>query len=386
LLIAAGGGGGAAVAGTGAPGILTGQNASTGTSGTAGQDGLNAGGTNGAGGSSSGTWSGAAGAGFSSNGGSAFQSGASISNSQGFSYASGFLGGVAAPSYGSPGGFGGGGGSSWGPSGGGGYSGGGSDNTAGSGNDRQGGGGGGSFNSGTSQSTSSGISGAGSVTITFAPPSPAFASGVQKAPSGTYTLRSANGWTNASAGMFTVNSYDDGLTSNFSGIIPAGTSWFWNNVAYTSQIIYANSYISWSGAQDLLFYAGDQYWGTNGPNGTGSSNAGLGYKSGVTAGGWNYFYMNLQGYQYGATGSDRTWEAHFVYNSDNSIQYIEIIVPATVNSPGSFTEGPTSPTNNRQNLFTLAGSTVPASGVWSSTNKGVTWTFLGSGSLTNIPS
>lgn len=217
-----------------------------------------------------------------------------------------------------------------------------------------------------------------------------FNSGVYRTASG-YALNGRSGWT---LNTVAPTSYDDGYAL-VSGIIPSGTSWFWNNIAYTSLYIGTNGYIPFgagssiinpgvnSSIQAIFLCPADNYWGTNGANGNGNTASGVAYKKGTTSTGLNFFSINMMGYKYLSTSTDRGWELNCFYDSNNSNQYIEIIWGPAHNNTDTFTFG------LYYGTTTLA---VPASGVlaanrsycFSSSNKGVSWTAHGLGSWSGV--
>jgi hypothetical protein len=217
-------------------------------------------------------------------------------------------------------------------------------------------------------------------------PMPTFNSGV---------IRTGTGWASGGRSGWTLNTvvpnganYDDSWALMTATVMPVGTSWFMNNVAYTTYYIGTNGYItfgtgitSYSPAQiyttpGLYPTPIDNYWGTNGANGTGNTANGAAFRYGTTSLGYNFFSVNLQCYAYGATGTDRSWEINCFYNADNSVQAVEFMYSST------FSNGTT-----QQGVYSnavYAGSTLPSASTsfgWSSSDFGVTWTFNGTGSF-----
>ncbi len=202
-----------------------------------------------------------------------------------------------------------------------------------------------------------------------------------------YAPVSRTGWT---LGTLIPSSYDDGFAGPYTSVMPAGTSWFMNNTAYNSYYVSSNGLLTFgagtaSGTLSALSIApcpGDQYWGRNGSNIGSSNQQGMAYKFGTTSTGYYFFSVNMQGWAYGTSYTDRSWEINCFWNADNSKQYIEIIYSPAFGSNYSGTAGVYGGSSVGYSGTTYA--TPDKSMAFSSTNKGVNWTLAGQGSWTGV--
>jgi hypothetical protein len=108
----------------------------------------------------------------------------------------------------------------------------------------------------------------------------------------------------------------------------------------------------------------------------------MAYKFGTTSTGYYFFSVNMQGWAYGTSYTDRSWEINCFWNADNSKQYIEIIYSPAFGSNYSGTAGVYGGSSVGYSGTTYA--TPDKSMAFSSTNKGVNWTLAGQGSWTGV--
>lgn len=192
----------------------------------------------------------------------------------------------------------------------------------------------------------------------------------------------------------TVN-YDDGytlLSQSVYKVISPGLSWYMGNIPYTQLYVGTNGYVTFSGSytpfgisspqtneSGIWLCPGDQYQGTNGENGTGNTASAIAYRKGVTSTGWQFFSVNMQGYQYTVSNNDRSWEINCFFNYDNSVQLVEMVYSPFFSSVNAYTG--TAGISTQTSTF--VSTTTPAAGLtlsFSSVDRGVTWTYAGQGS------
>lgn len=189
--------------------------------------------------------------------------------------------------------------------------------------------------------------------------------------------------------------YDDGytfLSQSVYKVIAPGLSWYMGNVPYTELYVGTNGYVTFSASyiefnitgpqispSGIWLCPGDQFQGTNGANGTGNTASAIAYRKGVTSTGWQFFSINMQGYQFGTPTNDRSWELNCFFNYDNSVQLVEMVYSPTFSSVTAYT-GTAGISNGSSTSFP---NPTPSAGLtlsFSSVNKGVTWTYAGQGS------
>jgi hypothetical protein len=214
---------------------------------------------------------------------------------------------------------------------------------------------------------------------------PTFVSGVPyRSPGG--TIGNRTGWT---LGTLTPGNYDD----SFAGPYSLPYTWYIGGVAYTTYYISTNGYITFGSGSGNIITApqnltgiyltpGDNYWGTNGANGTGNSPNAIAYISGTTNfSNCTYFRLNMQGYAYGNSGVDRSWELNLILNNTTAAQYFEMVFGSALSSGAS-------------SFGIYNGSTIIQSGAAPLSNvsycfsctdgTGTSWTYNGAGSFSNV--
>lgn len=210
---------------------------------------------------------------------------------------------------------------------------------------------------------------------------PTFTVGTYRAGTG-FVSGGRVGWT---LNTIAPNNYDDGFAQITGTLMPVGTSWFMNNVSYTNYFVSTNGYVNFGtgsgnivtsiqGVVGLYLCPSDNFWGTNGANGTGNTPSGLAYRYGTTSLGYNFFSLNMQAYAFGAPSTNRSWELNCFYNADNSAQAVEYIYSSSFSNASSnqgvYTNG---------SYGSLTTGTPNISLGWQSSDKGIIWTFQGAG-------
>lgn len=213
---------------------------------------------------------------------------------------------------------------------------------------------------------------------------PTFTVGTYRAGTG-FVSGGRVGWT---LNTIAPNNYDDGFAQITGTLMPVGTSWFMNDVSYTNYFVSTNGFVTFGTGSGIIPYGvqatvglylcpSDNYWGTNGANGTGNTPSGLAYRYGTTSLGYKFFSLNMQGYAYGNSSIDRSWELNCFYNDDNSAQAVEYIYSSSF-SNASANQGVYS--NAIYSSSTTGTSSISLG--WQSSanpNKGTVWTFQGAG-------
>jgi hypothetical protein len=192
----------------------------------------------------------------------------------------------------------------------------------------------------------------------------------------------------------TIN-YDDGysfLSQSVYKVITPGLSWYMGNTPYTELYVSTNGYVTFSAGYSAHLISGpqvspsgiwccpgDQIQGTNGDNTGLSTPSAIAYRKGITSTGWQFFSVNMQGYQYQNITNDRSWEINCFFNYDNSVQLVEMVYSPFFSSVSAYTGSAGISTGSS----TFTSSTTPAAGLvlsFSSVDRGVTWTYAGQGS------
>jgi len=185
-----------------------------------------------------------------------------------------------------------------------------------------------------------------------------------------YAPSGRSGWTN---GGLSPTDSDDGYAGPYANVMPAGTNWYMNNIAYNQYYVSTNGFLSFgsgssgngtvnSALAGLYPVPGDNLWGN-----------GFAYKRGTSSAGWYFFSGNVTGSAYDGSG-DRSWEINCFWNADNSQQYVEFVwFP---DGPGGWAGNYYGITNGVTVFYTNTPAPTPSmtSYAWSSTNRGVTWT------------
>lgn len=223
------------------------------------------------------------------------------------------------------------------------------------------------------------------------PPTITFSAGVYRTMGTGYALNGRSGWT---LGTLTPSSYDDGFAGPFTGVMPGGTSVYIDGISYTQYYVSSNGYLTFgsgsgaiisspSGPSGFFFDPGDNYWGTNGANGTGNTPSGFAYKFGTTSTGLYFLCANMMGYAYGSPSIDRGWQLNIFWDSANTNQYVEFVYSPALGSISTSV----GVRNNTTATNYIATGFVPAANTsycFSTANKGVTWTAVGAGSWNGV--
>jgi hypothetical protein len=193
-----------------------------------------------------------------------------------------------------------------------------------------------------------------------------------------------------------ATNWDDGfslLSQATYSVIAPGLSWYMGNIPYTQLYVGTNGYITFSASYSqynivgpqaspsgIWVCPGDQDQGRNGPNDASISTASaLAYRKGVTSTGWQFFSINMQCYQHGVPTNDRSWEVNCFFNYDNSVQLVEIVYSPTFSSVNQYT-GTAGISTGSTTFNSIHSSNAGFTLNFSSVNRGVTWTYAGTGS------
>jgi hypothetical protein len=185
-----------------------------------------------------------------------------------------------------------------------------------------------------------------------------------------YAPNGRSGWT---TGGLSPTDNDDGYAGPYANVMPAGTNWYMNNIAYNQYYVSTNGFLSFGSGSignntvnpalaGLYPIPGDNVWGN-----------GFAYKRGISSAGWYFFSGNVTGSAY-SSGGDRSWEINCFWNADNSQQYVEFVWSS---GGPAYWAGTNYGISNGVTVFqTNTPTPTPSmtSYAWSSTNRGVTWT------------